>query len=173
MHMQWWSNGYRGESQALEVDRKVGVGREAYRGNGQEKSKLSKLTSKKQNKNKTKNKTKQNKAKIKRLAPSDTQTGQSQIRFQFLLSIWNFRHNNRFQFQISCFAGSIRGCSNAKGGIEVKLANVRRCSQMFFTLVIVNLPKEKGQKDKQRSTKHYTEHKWSSNMYMYIRVQTR
>jgi hypothetical protein len=45
------------------VDRKVGVGRESYRGSGQEKSKLSKLTSKKQNIKKTKNKTKQSKNK--------------------------------------------------------------------------------------------------------------
>ena len=51
------------------------------------------------------------------------QVGQSQKRFQFLLSIWNFRHNNRLQFQTSCLAGFIRSCSNAKGGIEVKLAN--------------------------------------------------
>jgi hypothetical protein len=39
------------------------------------------------------------------------QTGQSQIGFQFLLIIWNFRHNNRLQFKISFSAGSIRRCS--------------------------------------------------------------
>ena len=171
MHMQWWSNGYRGESQALEVDRKVGVGRESYRGSGQEKSKLSKLTSKKQNKKKQK--TKQNKAKIKRLVPSDTQTGQSQIRFQFLLSIWNFRHNNRFQFQIRCFAWSIRGCSNAKGENWSQTGERQKVQPNVLHIGDSQLPKEKGQKDKQRSTKHYTEHKWSSNMYMYIRVKTR
>ena len=71
--------------------------------------------------------TTKDKTKTKGLAPSDTQTGQSQIRFQILLSIWNFRHNNRLQFQTSCFAGSICGGSNAKGEIEVKLANVRSC----------------------------------------------
>jgi len=98
-------------------------------GSGQEMDKFSKLTSKK-----TKNK-KQSKAKTKRLSPSDTQTGQSQI-----------RHNNRLQFQISCFAGFIRGCSNAKGGIEVKLTNVRRCSQMFFTLVVVNNQKKRDKR---------------------------
>ena len=33
-----------------------------------------------------------------------------------------------------------------KGGIEVKLANVRRCSQMFFTLVIVNYQKKRDKR---------------------------
>ena len=103
-----------GDSQLLEVDRKVG------RGGGR----LWELTGKgqafktDQQKNKAKNE-KQNKAKTNRLAHSDTrQTGQSQIGFQFLLIIWNFRHNNRLQFQISFSVGSIRRCSNAKGGID-------------------------------------------------------
>jgi len=58
------------------------------------------------------------------------QVGQSQICFQFLLSIWNFRHNNRLQFQTSCLAGFIRSCSNAKGELK---SNWR----MLFTLVVV------------------------------------
>ena len=33
-----------------------------------------------------------------------------------------------------------------KGRIEVKLANVRRCSQMFFTLVIVNYQKKRDKR---------------------------
>jgi hypothetical protein len=104
-----------GDSQLLEVDRKMG-----RVGGG----KLRELTGKgqafktDQQKNKAKNE-KQNKAKTNRLAHSDTrQTGQSQIGFQFLLIIWNFRHNNRLQFQISFSVGSIRRCSNAKGGID-------------------------------------------------------
>jgi hypothetical protein len=133
--------------------------------------KLSKLTSKKQSKKNKK--TKQNKAKIKRLAPSDIQTGQSQIRFQFLLSIWNFRHNNRFHFQISCFAWSIRGCSNAKGENWSQTDERQKVQPNVLHIGDSQLPTEKGQKDKQRSTKHYTENKWSSNMYMYIRVKTR
>jgi hypothetical protein len=80
------------------VDRKVG------RGGG---GKLRELTGKgqafktDQQKNKAKNE-KQNKAKTNRLAHSETrQTGQSQIGFQFLLIIWNFRNNNRLQFKMS------------------------------------------------------------------------
>jgi hypothetical protein len=33
-----------------------------------------------------------------------------------------------------------------KGRIEVKLTNVRRCSQMFFTLVIVNYQKKRDKR---------------------------
>ena len=73
MHMQWRSNGYRDECQALEVDRKVG---------GQTRGKEQAFKTDKQ---KQKNK-KQNKTKTKGLSPSDTETCQSQIRFQFLLS---------------------------------------------------------------------------------------
>jgi hypothetical protein len=86
-----------GDSQLLEVDRKVG------RGGGR--GKLRELTGKgqafktDQQKNKAKNE-KQNKAKTNRLAHSDTrQTGQSQIGFQFLLIIWNFRHNIAYVLQ--------------------------------------------------------------------------
>jgi len=81
-----------------------------------------------------KQKTKQSKAKTKRLSPSDSQTGQSQIR------------HNRLQFQISCFAGSIRGCSNAKEGNEVKLAKMSegaaKCSSRWWK----SITKRKGTK---------------------------
>ena len=157
--MQWRSNGHR----------KVCVCVGVNCGSWQEKDKPSKLTSKKA-KQKTKNKTKQ---KQKWLAHSDTrQTGQSQIGFQFLLIIWNFRHNNRLQFQISFSVGSIRRCSNAKGRIEVKLANVRRCRQMFFTLVVVNYQRRET-KGQTMIYKALHRKQWSSNMYMYIHKKTR
>ena len=116
--MQWWSNGYRGESQTLEGDRKLEVNLWEWTGKGQ---------AFKIDEQKTKHK-----AKTKRHSNR---------------SIWNFWHNNRLQFQTSCFAGSIRGCSNAKGEIIVKLTNVRRCRQTFFTLVVVNYQRKgtKGQ----------------------------
>ena len=99
MHMQWRSNGYRDECQALEVDRKVGgqtMGKEqAFKTDKQKQKGFLHLTSKPVN--------------LKYASSS------------------SLAHNNRLQFQTSCFAGSICGGSNAKGGIEVKLANVRRC----------------------------------------------
>ena len=120
MHMQWRCNGHRGEGQALEVDMESG-GVKLW-----EKSKLSKLTSKI-----TENKTKQKQKGFLPLTPKP-------VNLKYASSS-SLAHNNRLQFQTSCFAGSIRGCSNTKGGIEVKLANVRRrCRKMFFTFVVVN-----------------------------------
>jgi hypothetical protein len=70
-------------------------------------------------KQKNKNKTKQKQKGFLHLTPKP-------VNLKYASSS-SLAHNNRLQFQTSCFAGSIRGCSNAKGGIEVKLANVRRC----------------------------------------------